>query len=244
MTETIWHELECGRYVEDLPLWLQLAAELVAEGQAVLDVGAGTGRVTLALAHAGHRVVALDRSDELLERLERRAAGLPVQTVCADARDFRLPGRTFPLIIAPMQTIQLLGGRRGHAAFFACARRHLSAGGALAVAVADAEDFEEFEWRDGDVMPLPDIAEIDGSAYFSQPTAVRRVEGAFVLERRREIVDAQGTRTSSADRIALDIVSVQQLQEAGTRAGLRPRDVRVIRPTAEHIGSEVVILGA
>ena len=36
----IWHDVECGRYDADLPLWRELADD-AAEG--VLDVGAGTG---------------------------------------------------------------------------------------------------------------------------------------------------------------------------------------------------------
>lgn len=242
LSEVIWHDIECGRYREDLPLWLELAAK-VRDPQAVLDVGAGTGRVTLALAAAGHRVVALDRNPELLSELERRASGMPVETVCADARDFDLGGRRFPLIVVPMQTIQLLGGSSGHRAFLDAARRHLTRGGVVAVAVADAEDFEEFEWQEDGVSPLPDIAEIDGCAYFSQPTAVRRAGDSFVLERRREIVDAAGTRTLSADTISLDVITVQELQDVGVRCGLRPLGVRTIRPTEEHIGSEVVIFG-
>jgi SAM-dependent methyltransferase len=245
VSETIWHDLECGRYTEDLSLWLQLAAEVELDGQPVpvLDVGAGTGRVTLTLARARHAVVALDRSAELLAELERRAAGLPVETACADARDFMLGDRSFALIVVPMQTIQLLGGHDGHVAFLERARLHLRPGGLLAIAVAAAEDFEEFEWRAGDAMPLPDIAEIEGSAYFSQPTAVRRVGDAFVLERHREIVDPTGRRTSSADRIWLDVVSVHELQVAGAQLGLQPRGVRTIRATDEHIASEVVIFG-
>ena len=68
----IWHDLECGAYAEDLPLWRALAAE---HGDPVLDVGAGTGRVTLDLARAGHRVTALDRDPELLDALAQRASG-------------------------------------------------------------------------------------------------------------------------------------------------------------------------
>jgi SAM-dependent methyltransferase len=242
MNEVVWHDLECGRYREDLGLWLGLAAQLVADGQALLDVGAGTGRVTIPLAEAGHHVVALDRDQVLLSELKLRAAGLPVEAVCADARDFELD-REFPLIVVPMQTVQLLGGGDAHTAFFRCARAHLGAGGCVAVAIAASEDFEEFECQDGDMAPLPDIAEIDGRAYFSQPTAVRRLDNAFLLERHREIVEVDGARSGSDDRIALDIVTVEQLEHAAQRAGLRPSGRHRIQATDEHIGSEVVIFG-
>jgi SAM-dependent methyltransferase len=244
MNTVIWHDLECGHYEQDLALWLALAAEHVQQGQAMLDVGAGTGRVAIPLAQAGYRVVALDTDSQLLTELERRAPGLPVETVCADAREFELAGRAFPLIAVPMQTLQLLGGADGHLAFMRRARAHLCDGGIVVVAIADVGDFEEFEWHDGDASPLPDVAEQDGWAYFSQPTSVRRKGDSFVLERRREAVDAHGARSTSADRIALDVVSVQGLQEVGQRAGLHPHSVRQIPPTEEHIGSQVVIFSA
>ena len=62
----IWHELECGSYTEDLELWRGLAREA---GGPVLDVGAGTGRVTLELARQGNTVTALDLDEELLAEL-------------------------------------------------------------------------------------------------------------------------------------------------------------------------------
>src|ERR1700691_93403 len=142
MNTVIWHDLECGHYEQDLPLWLGLAGEHVQHGQAMLHVGAGTGRVTIPVAQAGYRVVALDIDGQLLVELERRAPDLPVETVCADAREFELPGRTFPLIAVPMQTLQLLGGADGHLAFMRRARAHLRDGGIVAVAIADAGDFE------------------------------------------------------------------------------------------------------
>jgi SAM-dependent methyltransferase len=239
----IWHDLECGRYEQDLPLWHTLAQQHVPEGAALLDVGAGTGRVTLPLARAGHTVVALDSDPDLLSELELRAQGLPVDIVCSDARNFEVHERLFPLIVVPMQTIQLLGGAEGHAGFLRQARAHLTPGGVVAIAIAAAEDFEEFEWHDGDHLPLPDIEELDGSVYFSQPTAVRRSGNAFVLERRRQTIDPLGTRTTSDDRIELDILSAEELEQAGIRAGLHPIDVCEIPPSEEHIGSQVVILG-
>ena len=82
-------------------------------GDPILDVGAGTGRVALELARAGHRVTALDIDPELLGALRERAGGLPVETVRADARTFELERRDFALCLVPMQTIQLLGGAAG-----------------------------------------------------------------------------------------------------------------------------------
>ncbi len=239
----IWHDVECGRYSEDLALWLRLSLEYVPKGESLLDVGAGTGRVSIPLARAGHRVVALDREPELLAELEVRAAGLPVRTICADAREFSSPER-FALIIVPMQTIQLFGGMRGRDAFLRRARAHLRDGGVVAVTLAAPEDFEEFVWQEGDTAPLPDIGQFAGVDYFSQPTAVRRDGNSFVLERRRDTVAADGTRTTSEDRIALEILAVADIHESARRAGLRPLAVLDIPPTLEHIASQVVVLGA
>jgi SAM-dependent methyltransferase len=233
----IWHDLECGAYAEDLPLWRALAAE---HGDPVLDVGAGTGRVALELARAGHRVTALDRDPELLEALARRATGVDITTVAADARDFELPER-YALIIVPMQTIQLLGGPEGRARFLACARRHLLPGGALAVAIAEV--LEPYEVADGLPAPLPDVREHDGVVYSSQPIAVRADHGGFVLERRRETVSPAGVRTVAQDLIRLDLVTVEELEREGSAAGLTPSGRDRVPETHDYSGSEVVILG-
>src|SRR4051812_50230317 len=100
--DALWHDLECGPYAEDLPLWRRLAREAAGP---VLDVGAGTGRVALDLARAGRPVTALDVDPELLGALGERAAaaGVEIRIVQADARDFSLPGAAFALILVPMQ---------------------------------------------------------------------------------------------------------------------------------------------
>src|SRR5205085_10806464 len=130
----------------------------------------------------------------LLAELRRRATDLPVTAVTADARDFAIDER-FPLVIVPMQTIQLLGGADGRAAFLQRAHRHLRGPDGL-VAIAITETLELFDGARGAVLPTPDMRELDGVVYASQPTAVRKVSAGFVLERVRETIGRGGKRTT------------------------------------------------
>ncbi|MFL5861020.1 MAG: class I SAM-dependent methyltransferase [Solirubrobacteraceae bacterium] len=239
MSAAIWHDLECGSYSADLLFWRALAERT---GGPVLDVGAGTGRVSLELARQGHDVTAIDLDDALLEQLRQRAGALEVTTIVADARAFWL-GMTFPLIIMPMQTIQLLGGTAGRAAFLECAAFHLDPGGVLAIAIADA--LELFDVTDGtEAGPLPDVVEHAGVVYSSRPMAVRADGDGFVLERRRETVTAAGELTAEQDLIRLDRLDPDTLEREAEAAGLRPASRLEIAPTAEYVGSTVVMLRA
>jgi SAM-dependent methyltransferase len=234
--EAIWHDLECGRYTEDLSLWRQLADRV---GGPILDVGAGTGRITLELGAAGHAVLALDIDDDLLAVLRERAEGLEVRTIVGDARAFWL-AETFRLCIVPMQTIQLLGGTEGRAQFLACARDHLEPRGVLAVAVA--ETLDTFETVDGLPGPLPDVGEFDGVVYSSRPTAVRVDGDGFELERRRETVTPDGGLSSETNRIHLDELTAEALETEAVAAGLATIDRVVIPATGDYVGTTVVLL--
>jgi SAM-dependent methyltransferase len=236
----LWHELECGRYAADLPLWRELAAE--AGGGPILDLGAGSGRVALDLARAGHDVVALDLDAVLLAALGTHAAdaGLAVETVQADARDFAL-GRRFPLVLAPMQTVQLLGGPDGRAGLLRGALDCVRPGGLLACAIADA--FEGFDAEHTE-PPLPDVLERDGWVYASHPVAVRPEADATTIERIRQTVAPGGARTAEGDVVRLDKLDGDGLEAEGVAAGFAAAGRRFIEMTDEHVGSEVVLLRA
>jgi SAM-dependent methyltransferase len=234
----IWHDIECGAYCADLPVWRALAREHPGP---VLDIGAGTGRVALDLAERGHDVVALDLDAALLAELSRRADGRAIETAVADARDFKLDVM-FGVIIVPMQTIQLLGGAAGRAPFFERVRRHLAADGVVAIAISEELELYEVDATVGG--PLPDIRELEGVLYSSQPTAVREDRAGFVLERRRETVDRVGHRTVEQDVIRIDALSADQLELEAAEAGLNAAGRIDIPPTPDHVGSTVVILDA
>jgi SAM-dependent methyltransferase len=233
--KVIWHDVECGGYEADLPLWRELARDAAGP---VLEVGAGAGRVALDLARAGHEVTALDRDDELLAALRERAGSLPVRTLVADAAAFDAGEAAFALVAVPMQTIQLLPDAPARVGFFASARRALAPGGLVALAIA--EELERFE--EVVDLPAPDAAEADGWRFLSQPTAVREVAEGTRIERLRHAIGPGGERSVEHDVVLLARVSVAGLEAEGAAAGLLPAPARHIAPTTEHVGSEVVLL--
>ena len=233
----IWHDVECSRYDADMTLWHELAA---AAGGPILDVGAGTGRVTLELARRGHELVALDYDAALLDALAQRARaeGLEIETVVGDASDFDLGRNDFALVMAPMQTVQLLG-REGRHGFLRAARAHVAPRGLVAIALADAlETFDDTHV----LLPLPDTMFVDGALYSSQPVGLRDRGDSVAIERIRTILRADGTRSASDDVLALDRVTLAEVEAEGRAAGLEVLPGRIIEPTEEHVGTSVVML--
>ncbi len=230
--DALWHDLECGGYAEDLPLWRELAAE---NGGPVLDVGAGTGRVTLDLARTGAEVIALDIEPRLLEALARRARGLPVQTLAADARALP-PGSPVSLIVVPMQTLQLLEGPAGRAAFLRAAHARLRPGGLVAAALADPVDCFDDDHPD---PPPPDACDIAGVRYATQ---LLEVTPDGELRRRREIAGPAERYEAHDVSVRLDRVSTDEVAAEAERLGYRPEPHREIPETERYLGSTVVML--
>ncbi len=231
----IWHDLECGAYAEDLALWRALAQET---GGPVLDVGAGTGRVSLALAADGIEVVALDVDASLLEVLAARGAGLPVRTVAADARRFAL-GHGVRLVLVPMQTLQLLGGAEGRLAFLRAAHDHLERGGLLAAALADAMDCFDDEH---DLLPPPDTCEVDGVHYASHLVDVMDEGGRAALHRIREVAGRDGHHDFEEDVVRLDRITAAGVAAEAGEVGFAREPDRDVPGTETWLGSTVVVL--
>ncbi len=106
----------------------------------VLELGCGTGRISLALAGAGTTVVGLDNSVGMLRhfRFKRRASRGDVRRrtrlVHADMRDFDL-GQQFALIICPFSAFTYLVTDEDVQRCLGCVRRHLLPRGLFALDV-------------------------------------------------------------------------------------------------------------
>jgi SAM-dependent methyltransferase len=243
-SEVVWHDLECGGYRADLPLWRELAAR--SQGP-ILDVGAGTGRVTLDLARAGHHVTALDLDPDLLDALQERARAVNAETVNAetvqaDARAFALDRHDYGLCLMPMQTLQLLGGSAGRVAFMRCARAHLRRGGIVACAIVTA--LEPFDCTLGETGPSPETTRIEEIHYLSRATRVSVLDRVVVIERERRTAGPAIESNVEHNVVELDRVKVSELEAETVAAGLNPAPARVVHPTSEHVGSTVVVARA
>ena len=232
----IWHDVECGSYGADLPLWRELAA--AAPGP-VLEIGCGTGRVALHLARCGHSVVAVDRDPALTAALEERARArdLDVAVLVRDARALDLDER-FGLIAAPMQVLQLLEGPgQRHAALESCAAC-LTSGGVLAVSIVEGVPAGSAKLA----QPLPDVAEVDGWIYSSLPLEIAAGRDRIVVTRLRQVVSPDGEIRERMDETHLSALDADTLETEAARARLRPAGRREVPTTAEHVGSTIVLL--
>jgi SAM-dependent methyltransferase len=244
----IWHDVECGSYAADLPLWEELAERY---GGPVLELGCGTGRVALHLARRDYKVFGLDRDHDLLGVLAERAAdslhtrvgrksdaqGDGVEPVHADAREFQL-AEPVALALAPMQLLQLFAEPAERAACLTAVAEHLRPGGLFAAAIVE-ETLGGFN-REEDVVP--DTREIDGWVYASLPIEAQVDSNRIRIRRLRKLVSPAGELERSDDLIELRRLDAATLEAEAARAGLVPLGRREVPPTLDHVGSTVVLL--
>ena len=232
-TATIWHDVECGAYAADLPLWEELAEE---RGDPVLELGCGTGRVALHLARRGHRLVGLDRDPDLLAALAERGADLSLSTVEADARAFEL-SEPVSLVLAPTHLLQLLPEAAQRVECLRSVAAALRPGGLLAAAI-----IESMPEADGAPPPLPDVREVDGWVYSSMAIEAAVGPGEIVVRRLRQLVAPDGSLSEEPNEVRIATFSAEQLEAEAAACGLTPAGRREIPPTSMHEGSLVVLL--
>jgi len=109
---------------DDLPFYLR---QVERYGGPVLELGCGTGRVTIPVAQKGIRISGLDISEPMLShgREKARKLGLDIEWVNADCRKFEL-NKKFSLIIFPYNAFHHLLDIESVEACFSSVKRHLA----------------------------------------------------------------------------------------------------------------------
>jgi SAM-dependent methyltransferase len=113
----------------DRAFYAELARE---QGGPVLELGCGTGRVLLPIAHTGIACVGVDLSPTMLDVLRAKQPPANLDLVQAAMTDFDLGARRFALIFSAFRTFQHLTTVDDQLNVLARVRRHLAPGGVFA----------------------------------------------------------------------------------------------------------------
>lgn len=140
----------------------------------ILDVGAGTGRISIPLEQAGAKVVALDVSSEMLKVLSRK--NRRITTVVGEAEELPFPDKSFDIVTAAFLIVHLKNPRR----FFDEVYRVLVDGGVFLVTNINQKDPPVIVTKKGQIV-------VD--SYYHRPEAIRELleELAFGIEEEKII---------------------------------------------------------
>lgn len=241
VSAALWQDVECGGYTADLPRLTELA--LAADGP-VVELGAGSGRVALALARAGARVIAVERdraiASELAERARAARLDGRLRVVATEAAGAELEPGSIALVLAPMQFLHLLpAAQRG--AVIDRVRVWLRAGGRFA-AVVLADPPAAISGEPETAPPLPDVREVGGWVLSSVPRAIRPGERRIEVERLRQAVSPAGELSESLSVDVLWELGADELVAEATGRGLAELAREALPGDELHVDSTLVLL--
>lgn len=203
----------------DVPFWRRVAA---AAAGPVLELGCGTGRVTVPLARAGIPLTGIDLSSPMLDRARTRLrrAGLMkrARLVRGDIRQLPFAPATFALVAAPYGILQSLIRERDLAATLTAIGAALRPGGRLVMElVADLPAWREYReqiklrgWRPG------------RRAHVTLVESVRQDRRRGLTIFNQEFIERRGSHVARRRfALAFRTLSVPQMTRRLERAGLR-----------------------
>lgn len=97
-----WYDTELGRYVDSVEKGLIEELAEPVSGERALDIGCGTGNLSIWLAETGLTVIGVDESPAMLQVAAAKIAGtgLAVDWVLGDASALPFAGERFDLVIS------------------------------------------------------------------------------------------------------------------------------------------------
>ena len=208
----------------DVPFWQRIASQ--ARG-AVLELGCGTGRVSLPLARAGVALVGIDRSAPMLDRARQRLTKSPgrrpagfLRLVRGDIRALPFQTASFATVLAPYGILQSLIRPRDLTATLASVARVVAPGGSFGIdLVPDVPKWREYENRVG-------LRGRSGKTQLTLVESVRQDPKRRLTTFEQKYVERRGaeTREHRFD-LTFRTLSVPQMTRQLERAGFAVRSV-------------------
>jgi ubiquinone/menaquinone biosynthesis C-methylase UbiE len=194
----------------DVAFWRRVAGKA---GGPVLELGCGTGRVSLPLARAGIDLIGIDRSAQMLARAKRHDS---LQLIRGDIRALPFDDGAFPMVIAPYGILQSLIRPRDLTATLASVARVVEPGGSFGIdLVPDVPKWREYENR----------VQLRGKARGAQITlieSVRQDPKRHLTTFLQTYVERRGTKTREHRfDLTFRTLSVRQMTGQLERAGFR-----------------------
>jgi len=140
----------------------------------ILDIGAGTGRLSLALAKRGAKVTALDVSEEMLEKLKNKKEKLKIEAIVEDAGNLSFEKETFDIVVAAFLIVHL----KDPTQFFDEAYRVLKDGGIFVVTNINQKDPPLVKTNEGEIII---------ESYYHRPEKIKEILESLAFGIEREI---------------------------------------------------------
>ena len=167
--EKYLNSFEKGKFLSLLP---------EVKNKKILDVGAGTGRISLALASSGAQVLALDVSEKILGVLKKKNS--KIKTVVGDAENLPFEENIFDIVTAAFLVVHLKDPTK----FFDEVYRVLKPGGLFLVTNINQKDPPIVKTKEGDIQI---------KSYYHRPEKIREIlsELAFSVEKEEIIFERE-----------------------------------------------------
>jgi len=203
----------------DVAFWRRIATR--APGP-VLELGCGTGRVTMPLARAGVEIVGVDRSAPMLERARKRRRGgalkgtSHVRLVRADIRALPFGSGSFPTVIAPYGILQSLTRPRDLTAALDAVARVTASGGTFGIdLVPDVPKWREYSNR-------VQLRGRSNGAHLTLVESVRQDAKRRLTTFHQTFLERRGSRIQEHEfELTFRTLSVAEMSRQLERAGFR-----------------------
>jgi ubiquinone/menaquinone biosynthesis C-methylase UbiE len=196
----------------DVPFWRQVAR--AARGP-VLELGCGTGRVSIPLAKAGVDLIGIDRSAEMQARLQKRCPPANLRIVRGDIRHLPFRERAFSTVIAPYGLLQSLLRDRDLKSTLDAVARVLPRGGTFGLdLVPDVPNWQEYSNR------IQHRGKGARGAHFTLVESVRQDRARRLTTFEQRYVVRRGSRTSRHEfELTFRTLSMRQMSRRLENAG-------------------------